>query len=402
MLKESSKKITGAVRYLTAAIVTGVLVGGIDAVFGRVLLALSDFRTGHVWYLLPFLPVAGLVIVWLYHFFSEESLKGMGLVLETGQGKRGHIPLVLIPLVTVGTWMTHLFGGSAGREGVAVQIGAVAGHTLEDRFHISGNKKTMLITGMAAGFGGLFQTPLAAAFFAMEVITAGKMEYEAMLSAITASYAASFTSHWLGLEKFAVNIGAKLTISDRNVFAAIIIFGIIFGLTGRVFAGLLKWSKEKMSHIFVNPYARIGIVSIPLVILLAVLYQGRYCGLGTNLIAAAFDGQTVCYYDWIIKLLLTVLTLSIGFQGGEVTPLFSMGATLGIVLGGICGLPVEPCAALGYAAVFGSATNTLIAPILIGMEVFGTGNALAFVLVCAIAYAVNGNRSIYSAQNVLD
>lgn len=402
MLKESSKKITGAVRYLIAAIVTGVLVGGIDAVFGRVLLALSDFRTGHVWYLLPFLPGAGLVIVWLYHFFSEESLKGMGLVLETGQGKRGHIPLVLIPLVTVGTWMTHLFGGSAGREGVAVQIGAVVGHTLEDRFHISGNKKTMLITGMAAGFGGLFQTPLAAAFFAMEVITAGKMEYAAMLSAITASYAASFTSHWLGLEKFAVNIGAKLTISDRNVFAAIIIFGIIFGLTGRVFAGLLKWSKEKMSYIFVNPYARIGIVSIPLVILLAVLYQGRYCGLGTNLIAAAFDGQTVCYYDWIIKLLLTVLTLSIGFQGGEVTPLFSMGATLGIVLGGICGLPAEACAALGYAAVFGSATNTLIAPILIGMEVFGTGNALAFVLVCAIAYAVNGNRSIYSAQNVLD
>ena len=141
-------------------------------------------------------------------------------------------------------------------------------------------------------------------------------------------------------------------------------------------------------------------MSIPLAIILTLLYQGRYSGLGTNLIAAAFGDQTIFAYDWLLKILLTVLTLSIGFQGGEVTPLFSIGASLGVIAGGVLGLPPEVCAALGYTAVFGSATNTLIAPVLIGLEVFGTDNAVVLVLVCTVAYLVNGNRSIYTAQQL--
>lgn len=153
----------------------------IDTIFGRGLLWLSDFRTAHYRYLLPFLPVAGLLIVWMYHRFSEESLKGMTLVLETGQKKRKSIPLALVPLVIVGTWLTHLFGGSAGREGVAVQIGAVISHEAGRKFRCPENDRIMLVAGMAAGFGGLFQTPLAAVFFAMEVIASGYMQYEALL-----------------------------------------------------------------------------------------------------------------------------------------------------------------------------------------------------------------------------
>lgn len=380
---------------------TGLTVGVIDAVFGRGLLAISDFRTEHFTYLILFLPIAGLVIVWMYHHFSETSQKGMTLVLEMGQGKRKEIPLLLAPLVLIGTWITHLFGGSAGREGVAVQIGAVVSGQIEQRFHLCGDKKKMLITGMAAGFGGLFQTPLAAVFFAMEVITAGKMEYGALLNALVAAYTASYTSHFLGLEKFTVPVQSSLNMSQPRMLALVIFLGVIFGLTGRFFAVLLKYAKEKMSHFFENPYARIGFVSIPLAIILTLLHMGRYSGLGTNLIAAAFDGQTIFAYDWLLKILLTVLTLSIGFQGGEVTPLFSIGASLGVITGGLLGLPPEVCAALGYAAVFGSATNTLMAPVLIGLEVFGTNNALAFVLVCVVAYLVNGNRSIYTAQQRL-
>ena len=155
-----------------------------------------------------------------------------------------------------------------------------------------------------------------------------------------------------------------------------------------------------MAKTFTNPYIRIGLISILLVILLVLLHMGRYSGLGTNLIDAAFHSGTIHSYDWIVKLILTVLTLCIGFQGGEVTPLFSMGASLGIVLGSLLGLPEVVCAALGYAAVFGGATNTLIAPMLIGMEIFGVQNALAFVIVCSVAYIVNGNRSIYTAQQL--
>lgn len=139
-------------------------------------------------------------------------------------------------------------------------------------------------------------------------------------------------------------------------------------------------------------------MAIPLAALLFVSYGGRYTGLGTNLISASFAGETIYGYDWILKLLFTVFTLAIGFQGGEVTPLFSIGASLGVVLGSILGIPPIICGALGYAAVFGSATNTLIAPILIGLEVFGNRNTLPLILVCILAYLINGNHSIYGAQ----
>lgn len=399
-MENKSQTIVLSLKYVLLAILTGVLVGIIDAVFGRGLLAISDFRTGHYLYLIPFLPFAGLLITWLYHHFSETSLKGMTLVFETGQKKREDIPLLLIPLVMSGTWITHLFGGSAGREGVAVQIGAALSHALGRKFHLPKDSRVMLIAGMAAGFGGLFQTPLAAVFFSMEVIFAGKIQYEALLPALIASYISAYTSHTLGLEKFYVPLKDTLEISDAGMAVRLIVLGIIFGLTGRLFSFLLAKSKKFFGEKIKNPYFRIGVISIPLALILFLLYNGRYSGLGTNLISAAFSGRTIYSYDWILKLLLTILTLAIGYQGGEVTPLFSIGASLGIVLGRILSISPVHCAALGYAAVFAGATNTLLAPVLIGLEVFGANNMVPFLIVCIFAYLVNGNKSIYGAQEV--
>lgn len=399
-MENKSQTIVLSLKYVLLAILTGVLVGIIDAVFGRGLLAISDFRTGHYLYLIPFMPFAGLLITWLYHHFSETSLKGMTLVFETGQKKREDIPLLLIPLVMSGTWITHLFGGSAGREGVAVQIGAALSHALGRRFHLPKDSRVMLIAGMAAGFGGLFQTPLAAVFFSMEVIFAGKIQYEALLPALIASYISAYTSHTLGLEKFYVPLKDTLEISDAGMAVRLIVLGIIFGLTGRLFSFLLAKSKKFFGEKIKNPYFRIGVISILLALILFLLYNGRYSGLGTNLISAAFSGRTIYSYDWILKLLLTILTLAIGYQGGEVTPLFSIGASLGIVLGRILSISPVHCAALGYAAVFAGATNTLLAPVLIGLEVFGANNMVPFLIVCIFAYLVNGNKSIYGAQEV--
>ena len=399
-MENKSQTIVLSLKYVLLAILTGVLVGIIDAVFGRGLLAISDFRTGHYLYLIPFLPFAGLLITWLYHHFSETSLKGMTLVFETGQKKREDIPLLLIPLVMSGTWITHLFGGSAGREGVAVQIGAALSHALGCRFHLPKDSRVMLIAGMAAGFGGLFQTPLAAVFFSMEVIFAGKIQYEALLPALIASYISAYTSNTLGLEKFYVPLKDTLEISDAGMAVRLIVLGIIFGLTGRLFSFLLAKSKKFFGEKIKNPYFRIGVISIPLALILFLLYNGRYSGLGTKLISAAFSGRTIYSYDWILKLLLTILTLAIGYQGGEVTPLFSIGASLGIVLGRILSISPVHCAALGYAAVFAGATNTLLAPVLIGLEVFGANNMVPFLIVCIFAYLVNGNKSIYGAQEV--
>lgn len=392
-------KIKNISIYVLLAVVVGIIVGAIDALFGRVLLFITDFRTEHYKMLLPFLPIAGLLITYMYNRCSKESLKGMSLVLETTQEKREGIPKALIPLVMIGTWITHLFGGSAGREGVAVQIGATLSHNISKKLNLPNNGKVMAIVGMSAGFGGLFQTPLAALFFAIEVITVGVLEYEALLPAFVGAYVASTTSHLLGLEKFFVNINDTISIDEKAV-VKIIILGIAFGLAGKAFSFSLSKLKAFMGNKFKNPYVRIGVVSIPLAVLLFIILGGRYCGLGTNIINNCFNDGAVYSYDFILKIVFTVITLSIGFQGGEVTPLFAIGASLGYVLGGVMGLNPVVTASLGYAAVFGSATNTLIAPMLIGLEVFGTQNMTMFVVVCIIAYVLNGNKSIYSAQEI--
>ena len=393
-------KLTLVIKYIAMAVIIGIIVGIVDTIFGRGLLAISDFRTANYKYLIPFLPMAGLFIVWMYSYFSKVSLKGMTLVFEAGQNKRDSIPMALVPLVMIGTWITHLFGGSAGREGVAVQIGATLSHYFGRKLKTPDNSKVMLITGMAAGFGGLFQTPLAATFFAMEVIVAGYMDYQALLPAITAAFVASFTSHTLGLEKFVVELNETINISDVKTVIGIIILGLAFGIVGRIFSYLLQLLKKIMAEKIANPYVRIGLVSIPLAIILLLLWHGRYSGLGTNLISNAFGNGEIFLVDWLLKLLLTVLTLSIGFQGGEVTPLFSIGATLGVVLGSLFGISPIVCGALGYAAVFGSATNTLIAPILIGVEVFGPEHVVWFAIICMIAFACNGNKTIYGKQRL--
>lgn len=392
-------KIKNISIYVLLAVVVGIIVGAIDALFGRVLLFITDFRTEHYKMLLPFLPIAGLLITYMYNKCSKESLKGMSLVLETTQEKREGIPKALIPLVMIGTWITHLFGGSAGREGVAVQIGATLSHNISKKLNLPNNGKVMAIVGMSAGFGGLFQTPLAALFFAIEVIAVGVLEYEALLPAFVGAYVASTTSHLLGLEKFFVNINDTIPIDEKAV-VKIIILGIAFGLAGKAFSYSLSKLKVFMGNKFKNPYVRIGVVSIPLAVLLFIVLGGRYCGLGTNIINNCFNDGTVYSYDFILKIAFTVITLSIGFQGGEVTPLFAIGASLGYVLGGVMGLNPVVTASLGYAAVFGSATNTLIAPMLIGLEVFGSQNMTMFVVVCIIAYVLNGNKSIYSAQEI--
>ena len=387
-------------KYFIMAVIVGIIVGGIDALFGRVLIAISDFRTIHYQYLLPFLPIAGLVITAMYYAFSKLSLKGMKLVFEVGQQKTDSIPLLLIPLVMIGTWLTHLFGGSAGREGVAVQIGATLSHAIGRKFKFPENGRLMLVIGMAAGFGGLFQTPLSATFFAIEVIVIGKMDYEALLPALVSAYTAAFTSHSLGLEKFSVVIKDTVNLSGTKTIVSVICLGIMFGLVGRLFSFSLSKLKTYMGEKIMNQFIRIGAMAIPLAAFLFVIHSSRYSGLGTNLITAGFTGQTIYGYDWILKLLFTIFTLAIGFQGGEVTPLFSIGTSLGVILGGILGLPPMLCAALGYAAVFGSATNTLIAPIMIGLEVFGGADMAAFVIVCAIAYGINGDLSIYAQEKL--
>ena len=384
-----------------AGLIVGLLAGVIDAIFGRVLLFVGDIRKEYFFYVIPFLGLIGLLIVYLYQTFGGKASKGMGLIFEVGHTQEGGIPLKLIPLVTVTTWLTHLFGGSAGREGVAVQLGATISHYFSLFFNFKNSSRIFLLTGMAAGFAGLFQTPLAAVLFALEVLVLGKLGLGALLPATVAAFTASGTSHALGLEKFTNILTTTLNI-DILTFVKLAVLGIIFGCVGNFFAVFLSFAKQKVSDLITNPYYRIFIGGLILSLLMVFFYQGRYSGLGTNLISASFSGHQVYMYDWLLKLILTVLTLSLGFQGGEVTPLFSIGASLGVVLATWFRLPIEVVAAAGYISVFGSATNTLIAPILIGGEIFGFTNLPCFFVVMVFAYVVNRKSSIYASQKVLE
>ena len=384
-------------KLIIAGIIIGLIVGIIDTIFGRGLLLIGDIRKEYLYYFVPFLALAGLLIVFIYQKFAGKTGKGMGLIFEVGNGTEKEIPLRLIPIVTVATWITHLFGGSAGREGVAVQLGATLSHRFNKYFNFPDKSKVFLVTGMAAGFGGLFQTPIAALFFGLEVLALGNLQLYALLPAVVAAFTASWTSSFLGLEKFTHIVNTTLSITPMT-FVKFAILGIIFGIAGNLFVYLQSFLKKFAAEKIKNPYYRIFLIGIFLSIILLLLHKGRYTGLGTNLIENSFSGKQIFGYDWILKLLLTTLTLAAGFQGGEVTPLFSIGASLGVVIAIFFGLPIEFVAAAGYISVFGSATNTLLAPIFIGGEVFGFNNLPFFVIIVIFAYLVNRKISTYGLQ----
>lgn len=384
-------------KLIITGIIIGLIVGIIDTIFGRGLLWIGDIRKEYLYYFVPFLALAGLLIVFIYQKFAGKTGKGMGLIFEVGHGTEKEIPLRLIPIVTVATWITHLFGGSAGREGVAVQLGATLSHRFNKYFNFPDKSKVFLVTGMAAGFGGLFQTPIAALFFGLEVLALGNLQLYALLPAVVAAFTASWTSSFLGLEKFTHIVNTTLSITPMT-FVKFAILGIIFGIAGNLFVYLQSFLKKFATEKIKNPYYRIFIIGIFLSVILLLLHEGRYTGLGTNLIENSFSGKQIFGYDWILKLLLTTLTLAAGFQGGEVTPLFSIGASLGVVIAIFFGLPIEFVAAAGYISVFGSATNTLLAPIFIGGEVFGFNNLPFFVIIVIFAYLVNRKISTYGLQ----
>lgn len=383
------------------SLLIGITVGCITALFGRVLLDITAFRTKHSLYLIPFLGIAGYIIMKMYEHWGKECINGMSLVFETGNNEKNSIPKRLIPLVIIATWITHLFGGSAGREGVAVQIGATVGYHAGSKLKNTDNNSSniLLVAGMAAGFSGLFRTPVAAVFFSLEVLTAGKMRYDSLLPAFVASYSANITSSFLGLEKFYVSLQENIDFS--SVFALkLIVLGIIFGFVGRGFSISLQILKKILSKRMPCASQRAFITGIFISLTSLLCFYGRYSGLGTNLISLSFL-EGVYSFDWILKFIFTVVTLAAGFQGGEVTPLFAIGAALGAALAVPLGVPTAICAALGYVAVFGSASNTLLAPLFIGAEVFGFEYLPIFFPVCVLAYISNGNKTIYSKQKIL-
>ena len=259
--KHISKYYKDTVLLAAAGLIIGIVVGIIDAAFGTILSECTVLREHFFWYLVPFLPAAGALIWLIYKKFGRNANKGMKLVFEVGFGHKVDLPIRMVPLSMIATWITHLFGGSAGREGVAVQIGAAVannmGRLVDKITTIEDSKKMFLITGMAAGFSGLFCTPLAAIFFALEVLVAGKLEYHALIPATVASFSAAYTSRALGLRKLYINILETLDFHpstyDLTFLLKVAVMGLIFGIVGSLFALLLRYMRLKLMFRFSSP-----------------------------------------------------------------------------------------------------------------------------------------------------
>lgn len=399
-MKELWKEYRGQLLLCLFSVFVGCIVGAIDAVFGRGLAFLTKFRESYgCWFLLG-LPFAAAGIAWVYKNYGGKCNKGMKLVFEAEEGKEKHIPLLLIPLATVATWLTHLFGGSAGREGVAIQIGATVSNWFADKLPVENASAYLIPIGMAAGFGGLFQTPITAILFAAEVLVAGEIRYPAFLPSLFAALSAAYTSSFLGLASSALPMDISMSLTPLCIVQCILL-GLIFGFAGNLFSILMHKGQQFTARLFPSPVRKALVVGTITMLCLFLFHQGRYSGSGANLIGYALHGEKIYAYDWLLKMVLTIMTMASGLMGGEVVPLFTVGATLGACVAPCLGLPAAFGAMLGYSGVFCAGTNTFFAAVFVGCEVFGFQYLPFFFTVCTVAYVFNQNHSIYGLQKVL-
>jgi H+/Cl- antiporter ClcA len=390
-------RITSLAQSVGLGAVIGVACGAASALFLYLLERATRLR-GTNEAIVYTLPAAGLVIGWLYERFGKSIKAGNNLVIDTIHDGGPQIPLRMAPMVLVGTVLTHLFGGSAGREGTAVQMGASLADAVAHRLQVSRDVRRQLVAaGVAGGFGSVFGTPIAGAVFGLEFIVRGRIEYEALVPALVASVAGDLTARALGTVHTPYPAAPYVPLT-LLLLAKWLLFGIAMAAAAAVFIELTHFLKRHGKRRIPRLPLRMMVGGAMVVGLWKLLGTSDYLGLGVPTILRAFTDPQLPPYAFALKLLLTAITLGAGFLGGEVTPLFFVGATLGSVLARGLGIPLELGAGVGLAAVFAGASNTPIALSIMAVELLG-GNLFPHVfLVCVVAYLLSGHRSIYPAQ----
>lgn len=385
--------------WLLIALLTGIPIGTASAFF---LIAL-DWATGTrqlhsqlIWAL----PIAGLAVGWCFMRFGSSVERGNNLILDEIHKPQATIPFRMMPMVLIGTVISHLFGASVGREGTAIQMGGAIADQCAYRLHLDGEaRRILLVMGIGAGFASVFGTPLAGTVFGLEVLAIGAMRYDALFPCMAASLIAHATCLLWGAHHthYPTAIVPSLTLSP---VIAVAIVGALFGLMARAFSWLTQSIAAIMKRVIPWPPLRpfIGGAIIALLVM-DIAGLDRYIGLGVPIIESALKNP-LPLYDTLGKLGFTTLSLGSGFKGGEVTPLFYIGATFGNAMAQLAHQPIALLASVGFVAVFAGAANTPLASTLMAIELFGPAIAPYALIACVISYLFSGPKGIYAAQRV--
>jgi H+/Cl- antiporter ClcA len=402
-----SAPLLAALKWLAILAPLAVAVGSASAFFLWALDAVTLVRFAHP-RLLFLLPVAGLGVGMLYHFYGKSANGGNNLLIDEIHQPGAGVPRRMAPLILIGTLVTHLFGGSAGREGTALQMGGSIAATFARLLKLeAAHVRILLMAGVAAGFGSIFGTPVAGAVFALEVLIVGRVQYDALIPCFFAAVLADWTCRaWgIGHTHYSVDVPAAASSLDFLLMGKVLLAAVAFGLASRLFSTLSHRLGGAFKTYIPRPELRPVVGGLLVIGLFFLAGTGDYLGLGVLgngpdavTLPAIFRSTEIPASAWAWKLLFTVITLSAGFKGGEVTPLFFIGAALGNSLALALGAPVDLFAALGFVAIFAGATNTPLASTFLGMELFGAGNGLYLATACLVAYRCSGRQGIYTAQ----
>jgi H+/Cl- antiporter ClcA len=372
-------------------------------------------RFDHPW-LLYLLPLAGMAVAWLYHRHGGASEGGNNLVIDRIHDPGGGLPRRMAPLVLLGTLATHLCGGSAGREGTALQMGGSIASGVARHFQLDADGlRILLMAGMAAGFGAVFGTPLAGAVFAVEVAVVGRPKFRALPACLLAAWIGDQTCLAWGVGHTRYHIDGVASAAewtagiylDPRLLGKIALAGVAFGVVSLLFSESCHRLAAGLRRVEPNPVLRPAIGGLAVIGLFFLCGRADYLGLGVwspdpqaVSLVSLFASEQIHPWSWAWKFAFTAVTISAGFKGGEVTPLFFIGAALGNALAGPLGAPPELFAALGFVAVFAGATNTPLACLLMGMELFGARHALPLAVACGVAFLCSGHRGIYRSQRI--
>lgn len=385
------------VKWLVLALITGGICGAVGAAFHIGIHEAELLRNSFPW-LLWCLPLAGLVIVAFYKVTRTEG-QGTNNVIDVVHLGKG-LPILLLPAIFVGTVLTHLCGGSAGREGAALQMGGTIGYHVGGLFRLDDrDMRTATMVGMAAFFTALFGTPLAATVFAMMVISIGVFYHAAFLPCLTASLVAYGVSRLMGVEPTRFSVSAPelavVTLLKVAVLAA------LCALVSILFCQTIHFAEKQMARRIPNAWLRVVVGGLAVIALTLLSGTRDYNGAGMDIVTRAVEQGQAAPFAFLLKLIFTAVTLSAGFKGGEVVPSFFVGATFGCVAGPLLGLPAGFAAALGLIAVFCGAVNCPLASIFLSVELFGDGGLLYFAVACGISYLLSGYSGLYSSQTIL-